>query len=75
MVTWLTNLRPTVRSFPLPLPSLSPSVLRLTGIYSYLKLHGKEKGRKKDLRSHLEIELGTLRTEGRVLTNCVDPCS
>lgn len=29
----------------------------------------------KDLRSHLEIEHGTSRTEGRTRTNCTSPCS
>ena len=43
------------------------------GIYSYLKLHRKERSRKKDLRSHLGIKIGTSGTE--VLTECANPSS
>ena len=42
---------------------------------SYLKLHGKERSQKKDLRSYLGIKLGTSRTEGHALTNCANPSS
>ena len=52
-----------------PPPPLSPSLLRFTDISSYIKLHGKERSRKKDWRSHLEIELGTFRTCRRRHTN------
>jgi len=38
------------------------------GIKSYLKLGGKERSQKKDLKSHLRIKLGTSRTEGLVLS-------
>ena len=48
-----------------PAPRLSPSLLRFTGIESYFKLHGKERNRKKHLRSHVGIELAiTSHTEG-----------
>ena len=52
-------------------------MLCFTGIYSYLKLHGKEKSQKKNLGSHLGIKLGTSRTEGRALLNrlSANPCS
>ena len=59
--TQLTNLRPKVSSFyPPPPPPLSISA---APFYVYLKLlilklHWKEGSRKKDLRSHLGIDLG-----------------
>ena len=43
--------------------------------YEYLKLlkaTRKERSRKKDSWSHLGIELGTFRTEGRELTSCAN---
>ena len=50
---------------PPPPPRLSPSLLRFTGIESYFKPHGKERNRKKQLRSHVGIELAiTSHTEG-----------
>ena len=57
---------------PTPLP---PSPLALPhspfmGILSYVKLHGKEGSQKKDLWSHLGIELGTCHTDSPALTNC-----
>ena len=48
-----------------PPPRLSPSLRRFTGIESYFKPHGKERNRKKQLRSHVGIELAiTSHTEG-----------
>ena len=69
IVIWTTTLTPMVRSiFPLqppPPPRLSPSLRRFTGIESYFKPHGKERNRKKQLRSHVGIELAiTSHTEG-----------
>ena len=37
---------------------LAPSVLRFTGISSYVKLHEKERSRNKDMRSSLGTEIG-----------------
>ena len=59
-------------------PPFSPSVLRFTVsrvLKSYVKQYGKERSRNKDLRSHLGIELGTSRTEGRAIISCADPSS
>ena len=57
------------------LPPLSISA-PFNGYLKLIKAHGKERSRKKDLRSHLGIELrGTLRTEGSTLTNCANPSS
>ena len=47
-------------------------MLRFTGIYSYLKLHGKEISRKRDWRSHLGIDLGTSLIAGHAITNCTN---
>ena len=52
LTIWLTILRPTVRSFFTPLSVSAP-------FYWYLNLHKKGRSQKKDLRWHLEIELGT----------------
>jgi len=43
--------------------------LETTGIQSYIKLHGQERSQKKDLKSHLGIDLGTSCTEGHALAN------
>ena len=40
-------------------------MLRITGTYSYLNLHGKEKSRKRGWTSHLGIDLGTSPIAGR----------
>lgn len=68
IVIWLTNLRPTVRSFYVPLSIKAP-------LQSYFKLHGKEGSRKKDLRSLMGIEIGTSRAEGHALSNYANPSS
>ena len=53
-----------------PLPCLTPSVLHFMGILNYVKLYGKDRSQKKDLWSHLGIELRTCHTDSRTLTNC-----
>ena len=58
-----------------PHPSKTPLMLRFTGIYSYLKLHGKEISQKRDWRSHLRIDLGTSLIAGHAITNCTNLCS
>lgn len=68
IVIWLTNLRPTVCSFYVPLSIKAP-------LQSYFKLHGKEGSRKKDLRSLMGIEIGTSRAEGHALSNYANPSS
>lgn len=68
IVIWLTNLRPTVYSFYVPLSIKAP-------LQSYFKLHGKEGSRKKDLRSLMRIEIGTSRAEGHALSNYANPSS
>ena len=60
---------------PHPRPSKTPLILRFKGIYSYLKLHGKETSRKRDWRSHLGIDLGTSLIAGHAITNCTNFCS
>ena len=50
-------------------------MLRFTGIYSYLKLHGKEISPKRDWRSHLGIDLMTSLIAGHAITNCTNLCS
>ena len=47
-------------------------MLRFTGIYSHLKLHGKEISRKRDWRSHFGIVLGTSLIAGHAITNCTN---
>lgn len=66
IVISLTSLRLTVH----PL-----SVLHFMDVYSYLKLNGKERSHKKDLRSHLGVAIGISSTEGRALTNSANPSS
>ena len=60
-------------SFTPPSPSLLSSLSISAPFYGYLKLHGKGRSRKKDLWSHLRMEFGTSRTEGRPLTICPNP--
>ena len=43
------------------------------GIYGFLKLHGKERSRKRDWRSHLGIDRGTSPIAGGTITNCTNP--
>ena len=50
-------------------------MLRFTGIYSYLKQYGKEISRKRDWRSHLEIDLGTSLLARHAITNYTNLCS
>ena len=65
---------------PPPPPPYSPSPLPLSllsiiaSFYGYLKLHGNARSRKKDLWSHLKIELVTSLTKGRPLTICPGAC-
>ena len=49
--------------------------LHQSSITKLLQLHGKEGGRKKDLRSLMGIEIGTSRPEGHALSNCANPSS
>lgn len=55
-------------SFYVPLSIKAP-------LQSYFKLHGKEGGRKKDLRALMRIEIGTSCPEGHALSNCANPSS
>lgn len=43
--------------------------LETTGIQSYIEPHGQERSQKKDLRSHLGIDLETSFTEGHAPAN------
>ena len=64
---WLTNLLwPTIRAFYCPFSTIAP-------IFSYLKLHKKERNWKKDLRSHLGMELN-LNPSAEIGTDWANPC-
>ena len=56
-------------------PPKPPLMLLFMGIYSYLKLHGKERSRKRDWRSHLGIDLGASSIADRAKTNWTNTCS
>ena len=66
-----------LRTKPEPHPHPSETSIN-SPFHGYLHLlkaiHGKERSRKRDWRSHLGIELDTSRIEGRAITNCTNPC-